>query len=251
MNIKWNAAEYKAGFSFVHKYGEDLLELFSLPEGSYVCDLGCGQGELTSKLREKGYKTIGVDASEDMLKAAAEAYPDIDFKYGNALDFKLPQKADGIFSNAVFHWIDKNLQEQLVKNIADNLRDGGELVCEFGGKGCAEKVHSTLAKIFKKRGMEYKFEFYFPTIGEYAQLLEKYVLKVVYASLFDRPTPQPQGLSGWIEMFDKKPFEGICQETKREIINEAEKALKPLLYSEGIWYIDYVRIRIKAIKSCF
>ncbi len=60
MNIKWNAAEYKAGFSFVYKYGEGLLKLFSLPEESYVCDLGCGQGKLTSKLREKGYKTIGM-----------------------------------------------------------------------------------------------------------------------------------------------------------------------------------------------
>ncbi len=248
MNIKWNPSEYKKGFSFVHEYGEDVLKLFSLPKGSFVCDLGCGRGELTSKLRAEGYEAVGLDASEDMIKAARAAFPDIEFISGNGLDFTLPEKADGIFSNAVFHWIDGNLQDRLLENISSNLRTGGELVCEFGGRGCAEKVHSALRKIFEEKGLSYAYEFYFPTIGEYAPLLEKNGLRVVYASLFDRPTPQKQGLRGWIEMFDKKPFEGIDTETKEVIIKEAEEILKPELFSEGVWIVDYVRIRLKAVK---
>lgn len=248
MNIKWNPSEYKSGFSFVNKYGEDVLELFSLREGSFVCDLGCGRGELTSKLKAMGYEALGVDASEDMIKAAGDAYPNIKFEWGNGLDFKLPKKADGIFSNAVFHWIDGSLQEKLIKNISKNLRQGGELVCEFGGKGCADKVHNTLREIFEKRGLSYTYEFYFPTIGEYAPMLEKQGLRVVYAALFDRPTPQPKGLRGWIEMFDKKPFENIDTELKNNIISEAEDALRPVLFSGEQWIVDYVRIRLKAVK---
>lgn len=248
LNIKWNAEEYGKGFSFVHRYGEEVLELFSLKEGSFVCDLGCGRGNLSGKLEDKGYRVIGVDASEEMLEAAKASFPNIEFVLGNALDFKLPQKADGIFSNAVFHWIDAGKQEAMLENIAKNLRVGGELVCEFGGKGCAESVHSCLKDIFESRELNYIKEFYFPTIGEYAPLLEKAGLKPIYAVLFDRPTPQKEGLRGWIRMFDKKPFENLTEKETDEIIKEAEARLRPALFTDQGWIVDYVRIRLKAIK---
>ena len=51
----------------------------------------------------------------------------------NAAEFELEEKADVIFSNAVFHWIDADRQEKLAANLAAQLKPGGELVCEFGG----------------------------------------------------------------------------------------------------------------------
>lgn len=53
MNIEWNAEEYKKNFSFVPRYGNDVLEMISSPRGSFVVDLGCGNGELTEKILEK------------------------------------------------------------------------------------------------------------------------------------------------------------------------------------------------------
>lgn len=53
MNIKWNAKDYTENVSFVHQYGEDVLSLLDVPEGSLVVNLGCGNGALTGKLREK------------------------------------------------------------------------------------------------------------------------------------------------------------------------------------------------------
>ena len=52
MNIKWNADGYTRQFSFVHQYGEGVLDLIDAPEGSFVVDLGCGNGALTERLRE-------------------------------------------------------------------------------------------------------------------------------------------------------------------------------------------------------
>lgn len=248
MNIQWDSEDYKKSFSFVHKYGKDLTELITLPKGSFVCDLGCGGGQLTSELKNMGYDVIGIDASENMLETAKRSYPDIDFRFGDALDFKLGRKADGIFSNAVFHWISAENQNAMIKNIAENLRHGGQLVCEFGGKGCAETVHSALEKIFNEKGLVYTRDFFFPTIGEYAPLLERHGLRVVYASLFDRPTPQEKGISGWIKMFDKKPFENLSPDITEEIIARAEKTLSPVLMRSGTACIDYVRIRIKAVR---
>ena len=38
--------------------------------GGLVCDLGAGTGEMTRRLRDKGFDMIGIDSSEEMLMAA-------------------------------------------------------------------------------------------------------------------------------------------------------------------------------------
>lgn len=99
-----------------------------------------------------------------------------------------------------------------------------------------------------RRGLVYPRTFYFPTIGEYAPLLEEQGFRVECALLFDRPTVQKteQGLENWIRMFVKEPFAGISDEVKEEIIRETVEALRGRLYQDGKWFVDYVRIRIKA-----
>lgn len=250
MNINWDAEAYKNGFSFVPSYGEDVLRLLTVKPGSDVIDLGCGTGSLTAKLKEQGYHVTGVDASDEMLAAARSAYPDIPFLKGDATTLKLEHPVDAIFSNAVMHWIDAKEQEVALASISSNIRPGGEFVFEFGGHGCAEAVHSTLEQIFEEHGREYLRMFYFPTIGEYAPMVEKHDMRVEFAMLFDRPTPQQDGrtVADWIRMFDTKPFEGIPAEEAEEIITEAERRLHNRLVVDGTWYIDYVRIRMRARK---
>lgn len=253
MNIYWDAEKYKESFSFVHQYGEDVLNLIQTPtekEKPFAVDLGCGNGALTEKLTQKGYSVIGIDDSEEMLCIARKMYPDLHFQKGNAIDFELPQAADVIFSNAVFHWINAADQEKMAQNIFHRLKPGGQLVCEFGGKGCAETVHSTLERLFVQRGYSYPRVFYFPTIGEYASVLEKAGFRVEYACLFERPTPQKgeHGLRDWIEMFVKKPFEGMDSTVKNHILSDVETELRDVLFQDGRWIIDYMRIRIRAVR---
>ena len=251
MNIQWDAEKYRDDFSFVHQYGEDVLNLIKSKPGAFVVDLGCGNGALSSKLAESGYRVIGIDASEEMLKTAKALHPEITFQRGDACSFQLKEKADVIFSNAVFHWIDEEKQQTMIQNLADQLAEGGELICEFGGKGCAETVHLALERAFFRRGLKYPRTFYFPTIGTYAPILEKAGFRVEYAVLFDRPTLQKSedGLREWINMFVTAPFKGISESQKEEIIQEAEKETREKLYRDGKWYIDYVRIRFRAVKE--
>lgn len=250
MNIKWNSQNYKDSFSFVPQYGEDVMGLITKAPGCTAIDLGCGNGTLTKKLADKGYLVSGIDASEDMLALAHAEYPELTFTYGDAVTFLLSEPVDLIFSNAVFHWVDGEKQDQMIENISHQLKPGGELVCEFGGFGCGEAVHSTLEKCFQKRGLTYPRTFYFPTVGEYAPILEKHSLRVEVALLFDRPTPQKgtDGLIDWINMFVKVPFEGMSTELKAEILEETRDILKSTLCHDDVWYIDYVRIRLRARK---
>lgn len=165
MNITWQAENYKDNFSFVHQYGEDVLNLITGDTKQFVVDLGCGNGVLTQKLSERGFRVLGIDDSSEMLAIARQQYPDLEFLQGNAVNFQLKEKADVIFSNAVFHWIDGNRQEEMLRNLSCQLKPGGQLVCEFGGKGCAEQVHAALEELFRERGLSYLRFFYFPGIG--------------------------------------------------------------------------------------
>ena len=252
MNIDWDAREYSRAFSFVPQYGEEVLKLLDTGTANTVVDLGCGNGRLTMRLAEMGMRAIGIDASEDMLAIARSSYPELEFAQSDALDFTVQKPVDAVFSNAVFHWIDKDKQPLLLKQINRALKAGGELVCEFGGKGCAAQVHEALRLNFEKAGMKYFIPFYFPSIGEYAVLLEKAGFRVVYALLFDRPTICSYGESGlrkWIRMFDKIPFRTVDAKTENDILAGTEHTLRSRLFQNGSWRIDYVRIRLKAIKE--
>lgn len=250
-NINWDAADYKKNFSFVPAYGEAVISLMTKQPGSSVADLGCGNGFLTEKIADRGYIVTGIDDSDEMLLLARKEHPKQRFINGNAVTFRLDKKVDVIFSNAVFHWIDEKDQPAMLANIYCNLKPGGELVCEFGGFGCAETVHSALEQSFSRRGLEYQRVFYFPTIGQYAPMLEKTGFKIEYAALFDRPTPQngPDGLANWIRMFVKKPFEGMEEALKEEILSDTVSGLKKQLYLNGSWIVDYVRIQFRAVRQ--
>ena len=249
MNIKWEADAYGRAFSFVHQYGEDVLNLLDLPAGGTVIDLGCGNGALTRRLADAGFAVTGVDASGEMLEQARALHPSLAFVLGDAVRYRPPAPVDAVFSNAVFHWIDD--QDGLLRNVASMLRDGGQLVCEFGGRGCCERIHRALQAGFEERGIQYRRTFYFPTVGEYAPKAEAAGLMVTYAALFERPTrlSGAEGLRDWIRMFVKLPFEEVAPDVKEAIIQEAETRLRPALYRDGGWYADYVRIRLRAVKT--
>ena len=46
-----------------------LFEKYDMPM-EIVCDLGCGTGQMTRRLKEMGYDMIGIDVSYDMLMEA-------------------------------------------------------------------------------------------------------------------------------------------------------------------------------------
>jgi len=53
------------------KYLAKILKKYKITDG-LVLDLGCGTGEMTRRLKNRGYDMIGVDLSEEMLFSAYE-----------------------------------------------------------------------------------------------------------------------------------------------------------------------------------
>lgn len=251
MNIKWDAEKYTDNFAFVHKHGMGVIGLIE-NKGGKVLDLGCGNGALTKVLCDKGYDVIGADASDDMLAKARKEYPELEFIKADATDFVLPEKVDTVFSNAVFHWINRELHPKMLDCVYNALNNGGEFVFESGGRGNAEKIHSKLAEVFARHGYHYHTEYYFAGVGDYASLVEQAGFTVKYAELFERPTELAgeNGLDEWIRMFLQIPFSVIKYRAEAdEIIAEAVEELKSELYINGKWYADYMRLRMRAVKA--
>ena len=251
MNQHWNSKQYTENFSFVHQYGNDVADLIEMTDVSSILDLGCGNGALSGRFAGQGLSVTGLDASEEMLMIARSSHPDITFIHGDATSFRLEQPVDVVFSNAVFHWIDKNRQRHMMECVHKALYDNGQFVFEMGGYGNNCRIHEALEKAFARYDLVYRMPFFFPTIGEYSVLLEESGFRITHAFLFDRPTVLHggNGLSDWIHMFINKPFEGVPDSTKEEVIEMAVSELKPVLYQDDHWYADYVRLRMRAIKQ--
>lgn len=248
MNIQWNAGDYTRNFSFVHEYGGDLIGL--LPAGGRVLDLGCGNGALTKKLADAGFRAFGLDASQSLLETARASYPELTFLDGDAVNFALDEPVDAVFSNAVFHWIDESRQQDMLDCVFRAMKPGGAFVFEFGGSGNCARIHAGLRRAFERRGLDYRMGFYFPSVGQYAPMLERAGFRVELAMLFDRMTELKgqNGLADWMRMFIRTPFGAMSEARRQEIIAEAAEALRDQLYWDGAWHADYVRIRFKAAK---
>jgi trans-aconitate methyltransferase len=250
---QWDASLYDDKHSFVWKYGEEVIELLAPRAGERILDLGCGTGHLTNKIAASGAEVVGIDISRDMVGQARALYPDLRFELGDAASFHFDEPFDGVFSNAALHWVEE--QDRVTECIRKALKPGGRFVAEFGGKRNTQAIKDALYHAVAAAGFsiteEVKFRF-FPSIGEYATLLEEHGLTVKYARYFERPTALEGGESGmrdWLEMFANNVLDSVPEEKRGEVIRLAEKRLQPELYREGRWFADYRRIRVVATKD--
>ena len=252
-HTKWNASLYDDKHSFVFKYGEDLVEDLAPRAGERILDLGCGTGYLTHLIAKKGATVTGIDNSPTMIEMADNMYPGLNFQVASATDFHFDEPFDAIFSNAVLHWVlDK---EAAIDCIYANLRPGGRLVLEMGGKGNVEEILLATRKALTRRGYYSNAAtqlWYFPSIGEYTSLLEKRGFRVRHAAHFDRPTElkdTDNGIKDWLQMFANALFRNIPETELNSMLEEIQEAVKGTNYRGHKWYGNYKRLRIEAIRQ--
>ncbi len=250
---RWDTTLYDERHSFVWRYGADLVELLAPQPGERILDLGAGTGHLTAKIAAAGAEVIGLDAAPSMVEQARRNYPALRFVLADGADFAFPDPFDAVFSNATLHWIKR--AADAVSSMARALKPGGRLVAEFGGKGNVQSIHSALHAVREATGFAARPELdtlYFPSIVEYAALLEQHGLAVTYANLFYRPTPLDGGEGGlhnWIEMFANRFLVDIPAHRQSEFIQQVEDRLRGSWHQDGRWIADYRRLRIVATKE--
>ena len=250
----WDAKLYDGKHSFVYDYGLDLIDLLEPKENERILDLGCGTGKLTAEIAKRGASVVGLDSSSDMIEKAKSDFTNIGFVVGDGQDFKFPDKFDAVFSNAALHWMKE--PQKVIACVWDVLKKGGRFVAEFGGRGNVETIIKCLSEVLEalkdpQRKLDQELINYFPSIGEYAALLEVQGFRVTHAFHFDRMTSLSgeDGLRNWIRMFRGFVLENLSPEEQDRLLYQVEERARPSLYKDGAWYADYKRLRIRAVRE--
>ncbi|MBD3917554.1 methyltransferase domain-containing protein [Paenibacillus sp. PR3] len=248
----WKPEVYDKEMAFVSAFGAPLIDLLQVKPGETVIDWGCGSGDLASAIAEKGAHVAGIDFSASMIDSARAKYPTLKFEVADGQRFVAPEPVDAIFSNAALHWMTD--AAGVAASMAASLKPGGRLVVEFGGHGNIQAVTDALREAFDAIGVSqpYQSPWYFPTIGEYGMVLQQAGFEVNSAILFDRPTKQANGdngLRGWLATFADGILSVLPAEEADAVVRWAEERLRPALYSNGEWNVDYRRLRVTATRK--
>jgi SAM-dependent methyltransferase len=248
----WHSDLYESTQAYQFEYGRDLIDDLLKPQmGERILDLGCGTGQITSTIAEKGAVVTGIDASQNMIDRARENYPGLEFLVADGADFFFPEPFDAVYSSATLHWILE--PERAAACIARALRPGGRFVAQLSGRGSVNMVFGAAAEVLRdQKGESLKPALFFPSIGEYATILEKSGIEVVFAVMLDHMTRLDGGEEGfarWLETFAHGVLPGSTVEERRAYLPLLEVRLRDRLWKEGHWHIDYRRLRILAFKN--
>ena len=262
----WDARAYDESFRFVSDHAGDLVALLDPRPGERILDLGCGTGRLAAAIAERGAAVTGVDSDAAMIEAARAqfprtAHPTLQFAQadGEALEeASLAGPFDAVFSNAALHWMTR--PKAVLRGLRALLRPGGRLVAELGGHGNVAIVEGALRDALETVGMARERQprpWYFPSLAEYAALLEQHGLEPRLMTLFDRPTTLEDGadgMAGWLRMFGHPWLAELPPERAEAVIARVEAAVRPQLWREdeadgGRWVADYRRLRVVAVRG--
>jgi len=245
MTTTWDAKQYQQRHAYVFQYGKAVLDLLAPQKGERILDLGCGSGQLTAAIADAGASVVGLDSSPEMLAEARAHYPAVEFRLGDAADFAMESPVDAVFSNAVLHWV-KNARGA-AGCIARALKPGGRFVAEFGGHRNIESIVAALHQVLGP----VETPWYYPSIGEYATLLEHHGLEPRQAWLIDRPTPVEgqDGMEDWLAVFARDFVSHMELPQRQDVFRAVAQKLRPTNFKDGVWTLDYRRLRIVAHKT--
>lgn len=248
----WDSALYDESFNIITRLGAGVLDLLAPRPGERIVDLGCGTGDLTAQIAAAGAEVIGIDAAEAMIVRARERFPQLRFEVARGQDFVVESPVDAVFSSAALHWMSP--PEDVAASVFRALKPGGRFVAEMGGDGNIATIIAALKRALAEEGIPWervRNPWYFPSIGQYASLLERIGFEVAQMHLFDRPTPLddcPNGIADWVRMFGGDFLAVVPPERQSAFQNRVSELTRPALFHDGRWLGDYRRLRFEASK---
>ncbi len=251
----WSPERYRRDAGFISRLGEPVLELLAPRAGERILDLGCGDGALMEKIAARGCAVVGVDASPEMVAAARRR--GLDARLARAEMLAFSREFDAAFSNAALHWMAGRpaagrplTVAPVLDGVFRALRPGGRFAGELGGEGNVAAVYDALAaalRRFDPAAPHPASGLYFPSAEAFRAALEDAGFAVERCELFPRPTPLPQGILAWYEVFAAEWLARIPAAARAADYAELEDRLRPRLYQpKHGWWADYVRLRFLA-----
>ncbi|QIK96227.1 class I SAM-dependent methyltransferase [Sphingomonas sp. HDW15A] len=238
---QWDAEAYARVGGFVPTLGQAALELLDPQPGEHILDVGCGDGTLTLKIKQRGADVVGIDNNLSMI-AAAKA-KGLDVRLMDAAELKFAEAFDAVFSNATLHWVlDK---ERAARAIWFALKNGGRFAGEMGGEGNLKHLREALDDVLVLHGYgppTYAANWY-PSVEEFVALYEQAGFKDIDARLVERPTPLEHGVAAWVLTFRAGWLDraGVPPEERQSIADAVADRVQTDV-------ADYVRLRFTMRK---
>ena len=198
--VEWDSEAYDRISDPQYNWGRALLETIVLTGNETVLDAGCGTGRLAEELlaRLPQGRVIAVDSSENMVRSAGERlarFGDrVELMCADLADFRLAKPVDGIFSNAVFHWVPDH--HALFDSLYRALKPGGWLVAQFGGEGNLQRLKDRVQELrthpeFSRHFGDWKDTSHYEGEAGTQALMRKAGFREVESKLHAAPTTFP------------------------------------------------------------
>lgn len=142
----WSADQYR---QFENDRNRPIVDLLAqLPDAGIAraIDLGCGPGNSTELLQRRyPQATIrGIDSSADMIAAARQRLPAVDFQQADIAAWQAEQPCDLILANAVLQWLPNH--DALFPHLLSQLAPGGHLAVQIPDN-LDEPAHTAMREV--------------------------------------------------------------------------------------------------------
>jgi len=172
-------------------YPEELIEVLiaasRIPDGGEVLEIGCGTGQLTVPLAERGYRVTAVELGRELSRLAAENLAPFPNATVVCADFERwetsPGSYDLVVSAQAFHWIDPSIGYPKAHAA---LRSSGCLALiwnVFPGSNAA--VHRALGEDYRKHAPQLSRA---PGRRSLEERVERTIDEIRASGLFDEPS---------------------------------------------------------------
>ncbi len=109
---------------YIEGIKKNVLDFLRPKEGDCILDAGCGAGDYSIILKNKGVDVLGVDVSCNMVEVAKKN--GINAQVQDLENLKLNKNFDKVLCVGVLEFV--NDVEKVIKNLSDCLKEGGSLV---------------------------------------------------------------------------------------------------------------------------
>jgi trans-aconitate 2-methyltransferase len=220
--MSWSAAQYVKFEEERTRPVRDLVARIPLAHVSTGVDLGCGPGNSTEVLRERypGALIVGVDSSADMIEAARERIPDIDFEIADLRYWRADGPFDVILANAVLQWLPDH--EALLPALIARLKPGGALAVQMPDN-LGEPTHRLMPEIAGAgpwaaklkdaggaRAASRAAEWYFRLLRAHARHLD------LWRTTYYHPLAGAAAIVEWVKGTGLRPFIDPLEGSERE-----------------------------------
>jgi trans-aconitate 2-methyltransferase len=251
----WNAVAYDDLSDPMYEWGMALLATLALKGDERVLDAGCGSGRLAEELLKKlpAGELVTLDFSPAMLEQARQRLEKfgarVEFVHASLQDFKIATPVDGIFSNAVFHWVPNHAA--MFRSLHGALKPKGWLVAQFGGVGnlarTLRRAHEVAERsLFREQLRGVEAGPHFEDVAGTRARMEAEGFHVSDARLhtvvphFERRERYEAFLETVVL---RHPAAKLAETMRREFLREISRRT---LLEEGAYSLDYVRLTVRA-----